>query len=184
MALDPAKLAYTGAFVVFAGLMYRYAGAKIVGMLDTYSTNIRKQLDEAQTLREDAQALLASYKRKQHETQLEAQDVLARTQKEAASLREQALAELEGELARREQAALDRIALGASRARQEVQAAAVTMIMTTLETLIRERTTHADTETLVRLAEQTPVFAGMRPVAATADTSHARKALEDFSQAS
>ena len=184
MALDPAKLAYTGAFVIFAGLMYRYVGAKVVGMLDTYSANIKKQLAEAQTLREDAQALLASYKRKQHEAQIEAEDILARTREEAVVMRQQALAELDRELARRERAALDRIALAGSRARQEVREAAVSMVMTALETLLRERSAQADPAALVQLAEQTPVFANFAAAKPKAQKSGVLKALEAFSQAS
>jgi F-type H+-transporting ATPase subunit b len=163
MALDSTKLAYAGAFVIFAGVLYRYVGAKIVGMLDTYSANVRKQLDEAQTLREDAQALLASYQRKQHDAQLEAREILARTKQEAAALREQALAELDRDLARREQAALDRVAGGAARARHEVQAAAIASIISTLETLIRERGAQADNSTLQQLAAQVPALAAARP---------------------
>jgi F-type H+-transporting ATPase subunit b len=192
MALDAAKLAYAGAFVIFAGAMYRYAGARIVGMLDHYSANIRKQLEEARTLREEAQALLASYRRKQRDVQVEAQDLLARTETEASALRATALAELERELARREQAALDRINLAAARARQDVQAETVRAVMATLETLLRERaaTQGIDPQHLLRLVEQTPFIVahgkpgGASRVSPTRAQAEATPDLASLSQAS
>ena len=185
MALDSAKLAYAGAFVIFAGAVYRYMGARIVGILDTYSANVRKQLEEAQTLREDAQALLASYQRRQHDALKEAQEILARARMDADALRAEALAELERDLARREQAALDRIALGTSRARQEVQAAAINTVMATLETLIREQATQTSTDMLVRLAEKTPMMTNVIHAAARMEKARERKAAtETLSHAS
>jgi F-type H+-transporting ATPase subunit b len=184
MALDASKIAYAVAFVVFAGVIYRFAGSKIVGMLDTYSASIRKQLDEARTLRDDAQVLLASYQRQQHEMQLEAQNMLERARTEAAAFRQEALAELERDLARREQAALDRIALGAARARQEVQAAAVTTVMITLEALLRERPAQANADHLIRLAEQTPIFPPLAPAGAPSRSKKLLQAAAEFSQAS
>jgi F-type H+-transporting ATPase subunit b len=157
MALDPSKLAYAGAFVIFVGLMYRTAGTKITGALDAYSNGIRRQLDEARTLREDAQALLASYKRKQHDDQAEAQNVLERARQEAESLRAQALEDLASQMTRQEKNTLDRIALAEASALQTVRTQAVQAVLASVTLLLRERAAHTTTDALLQTLDQLPL---------------------------
>ena len=58
------------AFLAFVGLLIYYRVPTSVGkMLDDRADVIRKELDEARRLREDAQSLLADYQRKAREAE-------------------------------------------------------------------------------------------------------------------
>ncbi|MCW8862484.1 MAG: F0F1 ATP synthase subunit B [Rhodospirillales bacterium] len=112
------------AFVLFMLL----AGKKIYLLagtaLDDRAETIRARLDEAQKLREEAQAILATNQRKQRDAIKEAEMIVTRAKEEAERIRERAVAELEGSMKRREQMALDRIAQAETRAIKEVKSMA------------------------------------------------------------
>src|SRR3546814_14248082 len=87
--------------------------------LDARAERIRAELDEAQRLREEAQKALAEYKRKQRDAAKEAEDLLANAKHEAELLRRQAAEDLKETLARREKAAIEKIAQAETQALQE-----------------------------------------------------------------
>jgi F-type H+-transporting ATPase subunit b len=109
------------AFVIFVALVWKKASAAITGMLDARAEKIRAELDEAQRLREDAQALLANYQRRQRDALKEAEAVIAHAREEADRLRTQAGTDLEASLKRRESQAMDRIAQAEASALAEVR---------------------------------------------------------------
>ena len=113
------------AFFVFAGLMIWKARQPVLKGLDARAERIKTELDEAQRLREEAQKMLAEYKRKQRDVAKEAEDLLANARHEADLLRRQAAADLEQTLARREKAALEKIAQAETQAVLDVRAKAV-----------------------------------------------------------
>ena len=58
------------AFLIFiGGLVYLGVHSKITGALDQRQARIKGELDEARRLRDEAQALLADYRNKQHEAE-------------------------------------------------------------------------------------------------------------------
>ena len=72
------------AFLAFAALILYYRVPAAVGkMLDDRADAIRKELDEARKLREDAQALLADYQRKAREAETEARTIIDQARREA-----------------------------------------------------------------------------------------------------
>ena len=109
------------AFVIFVALVWKKASAAITGLLDARAEKIRAELDEAQRLREDAQALLANYQRRQRDALQEAEAVIAHAREEAERLRAQAGTDLEASLKRRESQAMDRIAQAEAAALAEVR---------------------------------------------------------------
>ncbi len=113
-------------FVVFVGLMiYLKVHKMLIAGLDQRSEQIRERLDEAQRLREEAQALLASYERKQRDAVKEAEAMVEHARAEAQREREQAEARLEEMLTRREALAVEKIALAEVQARQEIRDVAI-----------------------------------------------------------
>ena len=77
-------------FLLFvAVLMYFNVFGLLGGLLDKRAEGIRDELDEARKLREDAQALLASYERKQAEVQSQADRIVDAAKKDAAAAAEQ-----------------------------------------------------------------------------------------------
>ena len=66
------------AFILFVALMvYLKVPAMVAKMLDERSAKIAKDLDEARKLREEAQALLDSYKSRRSEAEQQAAGIIA-----------------------------------------------------------------------------------------------------------
>jgi F-type H+-transporting ATPase subunit b len=126
------------AFFVFAGLMLWKARQPVLKGLDARAERIRAELDEAQRLREEAQKALAEYKRKQRDAAKEAEDLLANARHEAELLRRQAAEDLKQTLARREKAALDKIAQAEAQAVLDVRAKAVDIAIAATAKLLSE----------------------------------------------
>ena len=66
------------AFVVFIVALFKPVKNALIGGLDSRIAQVRTEVEQAQELREEAQALLASYQRKQREAAQEAEDILNR----------------------------------------------------------------------------------------------------------
>ena len=126
------------AFVVFAGLMVWKVRVPVLKGLDARAERIKAELDEAQRLREEAQKALAEYKRKQRDAAKEAEDLLANARHEADLLRRQAATDLEQTLARREKAALEKIAQAEAQAVLDVRAKAVDIAIAATAKLLSE----------------------------------------------
>ncbi len=114
------------AFVIFIGvLVYFKVPGMLGGMLDKRAGQIRVDLEEARQLREEAQAILASYERKQKEVQAQAERIVAQAKEEAQLAAAQAKADLKSSIARRLAAAEDQIASAEKAALREVKDRAV-----------------------------------------------------------
>jgi F-type H+-transporting ATPase subunit b len=114
------------AFLGFLALLIYYKVPGLVAKaLDDRATLVRKELDEARKLRDEAAALLADYKRRQAGAQQEANAIFARAKQEAASLAAESKASLGEMLARRTRLAEDKIARAQGQATAEVRAAAI-----------------------------------------------------------
>ena len=126
------------AFVLFVGLIVWKARKTILDGIDARAERIRAELDEAQRLREEAQKTLAEYKRKQRDAAKETEDMLANARHEADLLRKQAAEDLKQTLARREKAALEKIAQAETQAVQDVRAKAVDIAIAATAKLLSE----------------------------------------------
>ncbi len=126
------------AFIVFVGLMVWKARKPVLDGIDARAERIKAELDEAQRLREEAQKTLAEYKRKQRDAAKEAEDLLASAKHEAELLRNQAAEDLKQTLARREKAALEKIAQAEAHAVQDVRAQAVDIAIAATAKLLSE----------------------------------------------
>ncbi len=106
--------------------------------LDKRAGAIRAEIAEARKLREDAQALLAQYQKKQREAMAEAESIIAQARADAARLKTEAEADLIASIERRKQQALDRIAQSEAQALKDVRNTAVDVALAAAEKLIRE----------------------------------------------
>ncbi len=139
-------------FLILMGVL-GYAGAHkmILGGLDARSAAIQAELDEARRLKEEAQALLAAYQKKQREAEQEAAGIIAGAQAEAERLAVEAKAKMEEFIARRTKMAEAKIAQAEVQALADVRAAAADAAVTAAEKILTQsvRGTIAD-----RLIEQ------------------------------
>lgn len=115
-------------FLIFVGILV-YAGVPriLTGMLDKRAAQIRADLDEARALRDEAKTVLASYERKKKDVQEQADRIVAKARDEAVAAADQARADLQAAIARRLQAAEDRIASAEAEAVREVRERAVSI---------------------------------------------------------
>ena len=113
------------AFVLFVGVMIYFGVNKtVVSTLDQRAARIRAELDEARRLKEEAQALLAEYQRKQHAAEREAAEIVAGARAEAGRLAVEAKTRADEFLARRTKMAETKIAQAEAQALADVRAAA------------------------------------------------------------
>ncbi len=113
-------------FICFIGiLVYFKVPAMVTKMLDARADGIRKDLDEARALREEAQTLLASYERKSREVNEQADRIVANAREEATEAAENSKAEIKRSVERRLAAAEEQIAAARAAAVKDVRDQAV-----------------------------------------------------------
>ena len=79
------------AFFLFVGMLLYYGVPGLIGKaLDDRAEEIKKNIDDARKMREEAQSLLAEYQRKSAEAQSEAQKIVAQARHEGELLRAEA----------------------------------------------------------------------------------------------
>ena len=138
------------AFLAFVGLLIYYRVPTSVGkMLDDRADVIRKELDEARKLREDAQSLLADYQRKAREADAEAQTIIEQAKREAELLAVDARKALAESLERRSKIAEEKIARAEAQALSEVRATAVETALAAARELLKTRAGGATGDTLI-----------------------------------
>lgn len=136
-------------FVILAGKkLYTIA----VEGLDKRAAGIRQQIEEAATLREEAQQLLAENQLKQRQALQEAEQIVAKAREEADRMRERAAQELEHALARRRQLAEERIAQAEAKAIAEVKGIAADIAVEAAQALLTEQLTGELTDRLINNA--------------------------------
>ncbi|MCA1941406.1 MAG: F0F1 ATP synthase subunit B [Caenispirillum bisanense] len=121
----------------------------ITAGLDTRAAQIRTKLEEARKLREDAQALLAEYQRKQRDALGEAEDIIAHAKAEAERVRADAEVALEESIRRREQQAMERIANAEAEALRQVRNQAVDIAIAAAGRLLQDNLPAARADALV-----------------------------------
>lgn len=125
-SLGNSDFVVTIAFLLFIGvLLYFKVPSMLAGLLDTRSETIRKELDDARALREEAQSVLAEFERKQKEVEEQASHIVAQAKADAEEAAEAAKDELERTIARRLQTAEDQIASAEAEAVKQVRDQAV-----------------------------------------------------------
>jgi F-type H+-transporting ATPase subunit b len=122
-------------------LVYYKVPALIAKALDDRAMAIRKELDEARRLREEAQNLLADYQKKHRNAGQEAEAIIEQARHEAQAYAQETRAALTETLERRTKQAEEKIARAEAQAVDEVRAAAVDMAMAAAEKILREKAT-------------------------------------------
>lgn len=127
------------AFLLFVALLlYLKVPAMVAKMLDERSAKIAKELAEARKLREEAEALLASYQKKRVEAEAEASAILDLAKKEAEAYAEEARRKLSETLERRSRQAEQKIAQAEANAIKEVRTAVTDVAMAAATGLVAE----------------------------------------------
>lgn len=118
------------AFTIFVIAVFKPIRKKVLGVLDQRIHAIRSEIEEAEHLREDAQATLASFQRKQRDATEEAEQILVHAKEEAARLYEEGLKGLAIALERRQRIAEENIAQAALETKRAMRSYAVELVIT------------------------------------------------------
>jgi F-type H+-transporting ATPase subunit b len=113
------------AFVIFLAVLgYLKVHKMLIKGIDDRRDRIKAELDEARRLKEEAQALLAGYQRKQQEIERAAEGIIAGAKADAERLAAEAEAKLQDFIARHTKMAQERIAQAEAQAVADVRSAA------------------------------------------------------------
>ena len=134
---SPTIWVFLAVILFLVALAYFGVHKKIAGALDARADKIRAELDEAKSLREEAQALLANYQRKQKEAEAQADAIVKQARHDAEIMAANARKDLVERLERRAAQAESKIATAEAQAMAEVKAKAADMALTAAEKLIR-----------------------------------------------
>jgi F-type H+-transporting ATPase subunit b len=113
------------AVLLFIIGVWKPARQWIIGALDARAMRIRDELDAARRLREEAQQLLDTNRKRETEAAAEAEAIIAHARAEAERVAAQAARDLEQTLERRQRLAEERIAQEQAKALAEIRAVAV-----------------------------------------------------------
>lgn len=130
---------FFGLLVFLAILVYMKVPGKLAAALDQRADKIRQDLEEARKLREEAEALLADYKKRTSNAQAEADAIIAQAQREAEALSAEAKTRIEDYVARRTKAVEQRIAQAETQAVAEVRSRAIDVAAAAATQLLSER---------------------------------------------
>ena len=133
---DPTLWVAVGFIIFFGVTIFLKVPKMVTGMLDNRAEDIRNSLDQAASLREEAQQLLAEYQRKQRVAVKETEQMLEHARAEADRMAKEGAEKLEEALKRREQLAVEKIAQAETDAIREVRAISVDVAIAATRDLI------------------------------------------------
>jgi F-type H+-transporting ATPase subunit b len=115
---------WIGLVIFFAIAWKMGAHTKLVNALDARSNRIAAELAEAKRLREEAEAIVADYRRRQQSAEQEARDIVTAAKADAERLAAEGKAKIEEFVTRRTAMAETKIAQAEAQAIADVRAAA------------------------------------------------------------
>ncbi len=127
------------AFVIFVIAVFKPIKGALMGGLDAKIEEIRREVEEAEKLREEAQSLLANYQRQQRQAIQDAENIVARAKEDAGRHRAEADEAMKEMVRRQEEQAREKIAQAEAAAIQEVRSMAVDLAMAASEKLLADK---------------------------------------------
>lgn len=131
------------ALLVLIAIAWRPFQRNVIAALDARAERIRRELEEATRLREEAEAMLAEHRKRLERGEELTREIMDHARVEAERETRHTHEQLEETLRRRTDAAMDRIAREEARAVQEVRAQATELAMRATRRLLAERVDEA-----------------------------------------
>lgn len=128
-----------GTLIFFGILLWQKVPSLITSALDARAAAIAKELEEAQRLRTEAEALLTEYKKKRSEAEGEAAAILAEAKAEAERFAAESRAAIAAQIERRSKQAEEKIAQAEAQAVAEMRALAADRAVAAAEALLTAR---------------------------------------------
>jgi F-type H+-transporting ATPase subunit b len=137
-------------FLFLAGLVYLGVHKKLAAALDKRAALIAKELEEARHLREEAEKVLADYRRKQGDAVKEAQAIIDLAGKEAEILTAETRHSMAEHFERRMKLAEDKIDRAEAEALREVRSAAADAAVAAAQSVIAQELTPEAADKLLK----------------------------------
>lgn len=137
------------AFCLTVVVIVKLAGKSISGILQARADGIASKLEEARKLRDEAEALLQEYQKRQDNARQEMDTALNSAKIRAEQLKKSIQAEFDEKLKSKEAAAEARLARAAEEATEEVRNLAVSVALKALEKILSEKLTEEQSANLV-----------------------------------
>jgi F-type H+-transporting ATPase subunit b len=138
--------------IILVLVLWKPVKEQLIGALDRRADQIRRELDEAQRLREEAQALLARHQRQLHDGEGLAASILQHGAEENVRVEKQLRADLAASIERRTRAAEERIAQEEASAVAEIRGKAADLAIRTTRRLLAEQLDPAKEQDLISSA--------------------------------
>ncbi|NNU79560.1 ATP F0F1 synthase subunit B [Halovulum dunhuangense] len=149
-SLDNTDFVVLLGFLIFVGVLLYFGVPKLItSKLDARAEEIRNELDEARTMREDAQSLLAEFEKRKEEVSDQAASIVAAAKSEGESALAAAKADLEATMARRLNAATEQIASAEQAAVREVRDRAVAVAVKAAAEVIAQKMNATQADALI-----------------------------------
>lgn len=142
--LDPAFWVAVCVALFFLVLIWKGAFKTMGQSLDARADQIQTELDEAKRIREEAQAMLASYHRKQKDAEEQAEDIIRQARSDAEAMAAKARKDLTERLERRAAMAEAKIANAEAQALAEVRAKAADIAVDVAKDMLKSKMTAAE----------------------------------------
>ncbi|MGQ0527532.1 MAG: F0F1 ATP synthase subunit B family protein [Alphaproteobacteria bacterium] len=126
-------------FVIFLAIVWVKGRKAILGSLDGRIDTIRKEIQTAESLKSEAEKLLAEYERKREEAIREARGIVVNAEKNAAEIRKQAQTNLDESMARREKQLQTRIEQMKQSATNEIRQYAADLAIKATQEIISQQ---------------------------------------------
>jgi F-type H+-transporting ATPase subunit b len=141
------------AFFLFIALLWKIGVFKILGStLDKRAAQIEEELNEARKLKEEAQALLASFQRKQRKAEEAADEIISHAKSEAKLLLKEAKKRISSEVEKRTEIAEQKIKQAETAVIQQIRDNAVDITVNAARALIVDNLGKAESEELMENA--------------------------------
>ena len=147
---DPEFWVAISFFLFVGGLLYLGVHKKLAAALDARAATIAKELEDAKRLRQEAEKVLADYRRKQGDAVKETQGIISLASKEAEILAAETRRSMSEHFERRMKLAEDKIARAETEALREVRAAAAEAAIAAAQIVIAQKLTPEGADKLVK----------------------------------
>lgn len=132
--------------IIFAIVAWKKGKAPLLEILDSRTDRIRKELEEAERLRVEAQEVLADYQRKYRDAMKTADEIIENASERAANMEREMMAKMDEDLARKETQLVERIERAEKSAIQEIRFKAAEIATSTVTSILSDEMNKKDSE--------------------------------------
>lgn len=136
-------------FLLFVAIAFRFGKNVFLSKLDNRIDSIRNEIKTAESLRIEAQELLAQYQRKQRDAAKEAEDIITAAKSAAAIIRSEAEKDLQDLLVRKEAQLGERLKRMEDSAKTEIQSYAAELAVKATTEIIQSKLDQAANDRLI-----------------------------------